>query len=653
MSKGYRVTIREGWNGQEMLLNSDVYQRIRLVSATVSKSVSAYDSFTFTLDPSHKLYAIIKPYKFFVKVTRPDKNKVLFEGRVLTYSDSMDTSGIIQKTAVCEGLEGFLHDSVQPWKEFYNTTPKDFLQALIDEHNKQVESFKQMRLGNVTVTNSTDNVYRFVDDTKDTYDNIQDKLVSRLGGELRVRNKNGTLYLDYMPKIGGTATQKIKLAKNLLSSSRNIDPTEVITVLKPLGATQERQDSEDNKTDVSSPRLTIASANGGSEYLRDEELIKEFGIRAKVQTWDDVNNADILLQKGREYLATQKAIKYEIQLTYVDLSYIKGNISTFDCGDTVTVQNMLQGLEIEERIVSMSIDLLQVQNTTMTLSNDPMTVNAYRNQLLQAYNADMNAFYNLLKDQKLSTTDLEKALKSSNDQIKSLQQALQELENKFNEQKPQPPQPQPTHIGKIIDVSEWQGAIDWNSVIRDDVTLSIIRVQDGSSHQDLKYMENLQQCIANGGKYAVYAYFRGTSTSDAQQEARDFYERTQRVVANKQQPVFYAIDVESTEMGGNVSQMRAGIEAFMSQLNTLGVPDHKIVLYIANHLYDSFNLNTARAGAIWIPSYGQNDGSIVNSTKPTHPYDLWQYTSKGRVSGITGNVDMNTEPSDKFKAYLS
>lgn len=650
MSKGYRVTIREGWNGPEMLLNSDIYQRIRLVSATVSKSVSAYDSFTFTLDPSHKLYAVIKPYKFFVKVTRPDQNKVLFEGRVLTYSDGMDTSGVIQKTAVCEGLEGFLHDSVQSWREFHNTTPKDFLQALVNEHNKQVESFKQIRLGNVTVTNSTDNVYRFVDDTKDTYDNIQDKLVSRLGGELRVRNEAGTLYLDYMPKIGGTASQKIKLATNLLSSSRNIDPTEVVTVLKPLGATQERQTGDDGKTEVSSPRLTIASSNGGNEYLRDEELIKEFGIRAKTQTWDDVNTADTLLQKGRAYLASQKAIKYEIQLTYVDLSYIKDGVAMFDCGDTVTVQNSLQGLEIDERIVSMSIDLLQVQNTTMTLSNDPLSVNSYRSQSSQAYDAERNAFYNLIRDQKLSTADLEKALKSSNAQIKSLQQALQDLENKFNGQIPQP---QPAHIGKIIDVSEWQGVIDWNSVVRDDVTLSIIRIQDGSSHQDLKYMENLQKCINAGGKYAVYAYFRGTSTADAQQEARDFYQRVQRVVANKQQPIFYAIDVESVEMGGNVSQMRAGIEAFMSQLNTLGVPDHKIVLYIANHLYNSFNLNTARAGAIWIPSYGQNDGSIVNSTKPTHPYDLWQYTSKGRVSGIIGNVDMNTEPSDKFKAYLS
>ncbi len=650
MSKGYRVTIREGWNGPEMLLNSDIYQRIRLVSATVSKSVSAYDSFTFTLDPSHKLYAIIKPYKFFVKVTRPDQNKVLFEGRVLTYSDSMDTSGIIQKTAVCEGLEGFLHDSVQPWNEFHNTTPKDFLQALINEHNKQVESYKQMRLGEVTVTNSTDNVYRFVDDTKDTYDNIQDKLVSRLGGELRVRNENGELYLDYMPKIGGTASQKIILTKNLLSSSRNIDPTEVVTVLKPLGATQERQTNEENKTEVSSPRLTIASANGGNEYLRDEELIKEFGIRIKTHTWDDVNTADILLQKGRNYLANQKAIKYELQLGYVDLSYIKG-ANMLACGDTITAVNQLQGIEISERIIAMSIDLLQVQNTTVTLSNDPLAINEYRNRSKDAYAAERNAFYDMIRDQKMSTSELVKKLNSSQQQIKDLGAALKDLENKVNAQTPE--QPKPLHIGKIIDVSEWQGVIDWNAVVRDDVSLSIIRIQDGSSHQDLKYMENLQKCINAGGKYAVYAYFRGTSTADAQQEARDFYQRVQRVVANKQQPVFYAIDVESVEMGGNVSQMRAGIEAFMSQLNTLGVPDHKIVLYIANHLYNSFNLNTARTGAIWIPSYGQNDGSIVNSTKPTHPYDLWQYTSKGRVSGITGNVDMNTEPSDKFKAYLS
>ncbi|WP_263851104.1 GH25 family lysozyme, partial [Ligilactobacillus salivarius] len=105
-------------------------------------------------------------------------------------------------------------------------------------------------------------------------------------------------------------------------------------------------------------------------------------------------------------------------------------------------------------------------------------------------------------------------------------ETIKYIDNKLNNNTPTTPDtPKPQHIGKIIDVSEWQGVIDWPSVIADDVTLSIIRVQHGSAHQDLKYMENLQKCISAGGKYAVYAYFAATSTSDAQQEARDFYNR--------------------------------------------------------------------------------------------------------------------------------
>ncbi|MBF0831340.1 holin [Lactobacillus murinus] len=302
------------------------------------------------------------------------------------------------------------------------------------------------------------------------------------------------------------------------------------------------------------------------------------------------------------------------------------------------------------RVTQKQIDLTKPYESSLTIAEKPFGLVEYQSKLQKSLGRVEN-LKRVIESQAEAISEWNARYDNSQQQIKDLSSALKDLENKVNAQTPE--QPKPPHIGKIIDVSEWQAVIDWNSVVRDDVSLSIIRIQDGSSHQDLKYMENLQKCINAGGKYAVYAYFRGTSTADAQQEARDFYQRVQRVVANKQQPVFYAIDVESVEMGGNVSQMRAGIEAFMSQLNTLGVPDHKIVLYIANHLYNSFNLNTARAGAIWIPSYGQNDGSIVNSTKPTHPYDLWQYTSKGRVSGIIGNVDMNTEPSDKFKAYLN
>lgn len=649
MSTGYLVTIRKGWNGNEEILNSNFANGARLSSAVISKSVTEYDSFTFTIDPSHPWYAKIEPYQDFVKVYRPDKNLELFNGRVLTYSDSMDTTGLVQKTVVCEGLEGFLHDSVQPWAEFHNTTPTDFLKAVISNHNNQVEDYKKIRIKQATVTNSTDNVYRYLDDAQDTYDTIQDKLISRIGGELKVKWGGDMLDLYYEPTIGKDATQSIILTNNLLSSSRSIDPTEVVTVLKPLGATQERNTDENSSVDTSSPRLTIKSVNGGNEFLRDEGLISEFGIRVKAQTWDDVTTPQALIGKGREFLRNQKAIKHDVQVSYVDFSYLE-DVNMIECGDFITVINPVQGLQLTERIVTMSLDLLAIENSTVTLSNQPLNLKFYRDEYRREQLAESELFTKLLKEQQQDTSDLRNKLMGSQKEVADLKNELANIVKRLDDY--DHTKPQPEHIGKIIDVSEWQGVIDWPSVIADDVSLSIIRVQDGSSHQDLKYMENIQKCISAGGKYAVYAYFRAVSTADAQQEAKDFYNRVQKVVAGKQQPIFYALDVESVEMGGSASMMRAGVEAYMSQLNVLGIPDSKIVLYIANHLYDQFNLNVARPGAIWLPSYGQNDGTLTNSLKPSHNYDLWQYTSKGSVSGITGDVDLNTDPSTRFKEFL-
>lgn len=292
------------------------------------------------------------------------------------------------------------------------------------------------------------------------------------------------------------------------------------------------------------------------------------------------------------------------------------------------------------------------QVTQVTLNNRAKTILDYRNNVqanILKVIRDQRSKIGLLQ---ANIGNLEKQhqqdTQSLNDFKNQYEKTIAELQKQLDALSGSDEQ----HIGKIIDVSEWQGVIDWPSVIADDVSLSIIRVQHGSAHQDLKYMENLQKCIAAGGKYAVYAYFAAVSIADAQVEAQDFYNRTQQVVAGKQQPLFYAIDIESVEMNGDVTQMRAGVEAYMNKLNLLGVPDSRIVLYIANHLYDSFNLNVSRPGAIWIPSYGQNDGTLTGSLKPTHPYDLWQYTSKGTVKGITGNVDMNTGASDRFKALI-
>ena len=370
-------------------------------------------------------------------------------------------------------------------------------------------------------------------------------------------------------------------------------------------------------------------------------------VEAEPITDDNITDENTLLNKLKASIHDYPDIEYTLDYANFKYNSVKFN-NDIKVGNYGWLRDRF-GIDVEVRINSYTWYPQNKQADTVTFGNkrfDPVEWQV-RNQKAFEKNKKLGE---TLKNQ---ISKVQKGIVLPSIQ-KELEGKLKEyIDDKLNNNTPtNPDTPKPQHIGKIIDVSEWQGIIDWPSVIADDVALSIIRVQHGSAHQDLKYMENLQQCISAGGKYAVYAYFAATSTSDAQQEARDFYNRTQKVVAGKQQPIFYAIDVESIEMSGDITQMRAGVEAYMSQLNTLGVPDNKIVLYIANHLYDKFNLNVARPGAIWIPSYGQNDGTLANSLKPTHPYDLHQYTSKGSVNGITGNVDMSAEPSERFKELI-
>ena len=606
----------------------------KLASAKITKAVNSVDKFEFTCLPDNVAYTECKPF-----VTRIEawSDNLLFKGRVLSSTNEMTTEGKLQCEVTCESELAYLHDSYQNYGKWQNISPTDFFKKIIEVHNSQVESYKRFKIGRCDVRDPNNSIYRYTADETSTYDTLEDKLIKRLGGELRLRYESDGTYIDYVATTAKLGNQIIGLSKNLRSLKQSINPEDIITVLKPLGKTIETpSDQANNQTDsdASKPRLTIESVNSGSKWLRDEKKIAEFGIQAGAETWDDVTEASNLLRKGKEFLANQTTAKVQYQLSAVDLALIDKTVDEFTCGNYYHVYNPLMGIDENLRVVGQSLDLVDVTNSSLTIGDRFLSQEELSYQRRKEVEKAMAKRAEVMALAK-TYDSLKKENALFEDSLKKLQVEVTNLK--------------PAVVGKIIDVSEWQGVIDWSQVLAQNVALSIIRVQDGSSHQDLKYMENLQKCIEAGGKYAVYAYFRAGTTSEAQQEAQDFYNRTQTVVAGKQQPVFYAIDIESIEMGGKSSLMRGGVEAYMSKLNSLGIPDQKIVLYIANHLYSDLNLNVARAGAIWIPSYGTNDGTIEGSLKPTHPYDLWQYTSKGQIAGITGYVDMSTEPSSRFR----
>ncbi|MPW25940.1 LysM peptidoglycan-binding domain-containing protein [Alkalibaculum sp. M08DMB] len=184
-------------------------------------------------------------------------------------------------------------------------------------------------------------------------------------------------------------------------------------------------------------------------------------------------------------------------------------------------------------------------------------------------------------------------------------------------------------MSNIIDISHWQvpSKMDYDKLAKQ-LDLVIIRTQYGSRTLDRHYKTHHAEFKKRGVARAAYAWIRGVNIADMEVEATDFYNRTKDL-----DPVFWFLDVEEKSM----SDMRAGVSAYIKKLRFLGAK--KVGIYIAHHLYKSFNLNLDEADAVWIPHYGKNTGK-VNST-PSYKCDLHQYTSVGRLDGYNGNLDLN------------
>lgn len=174
----------------------------------------------------------------------------------------------------------------------------------------------------------------------------------------------------------------------------------------------------------------------------------------------------------------------------------------------------------------------------------------------------------------------------------------------------------------IIDVSEWQGGIAW-ATVKDNVHFVIIRVQDGT-YLDERLRQNVSECEQQGIPYYLYGFYRNGGAV----EAARMVSRAKAAGATKQRG--YVLDVEVS------GQSIANIKSAMATLNASGLDNG---VYIANHLHSEYGGTDYGEKWRWIPAYGKNDG--YPHTPPSHPCDLWQFTSAGKVPGIDGNADCN------------
>ena len=183
-----------------------------------------------------------------------------------------------------------------------------------------------------------------------------------------------------------------------------------------------------------------------------------------------------------------------------------------------------------------------------------------------------------------------------------------------------------------VDVSVYQGNIDWNAAKADGVEFAVIRAGYGKyvSQKDKYFDQNMQNAKAAGLPCGAYWFSYALTPEDAIKEADAFYE----VIKNYQFEYPVSFDME-TESQANLSKeaVTAIIEAFCGRMESYGY-------YTTLYSYASFlNYKVGESAFekydIWVAHYNTNRPAF------NRKYGLWQYSSTGRIAGIQGNVDQD------------
>ena len=188
-----------------------------------------------------------------------------------------------------------------------------------------------------------------------------------------------------------------------------------------------------------------------------------------------------------------------------------------------------------------------------------------------------------------------------------------------------------------IDVSKFQGSIDWNAVKADGITFAIIRCGyrgygTGALVEDATFRQNIQGAINAGLRVGVYFYSQAINEAEAVEEAS----MVLSLVSGYSLPLGVYYDTETVAGGRanaiSASERTACAVAFCETIRNAGYQAG--VYSYASWFYNALNFANISKYNIWIAQY--RDTLDFN-----YHYNIWQYTGSGRVNGISTAVDMN------------
>ncbi len=192
---------------------------------------------------------------------------------------------------------------------------------------------------------------------------------------------------------------------------------------------------------------------------------------------------------------------------------------------------------------------------------------------------------------------------------------------------------------KGVDVSEWQGKINWAQVKTAGVDFAILRCGYASTYPDKQWHNNVQGCLSSGMPFGVYLYSRATSPEEASKEADFVISQLKSeglTGADLALPVYF--DMEDSKMVGK--NYAAIAQAFFDKLTAAGYPVGTYAnlswwnTRLTSPVFDKYSK--------WVAAYNASIGlTYAPMSNFSEGNGVWQFSDYGSIPGISGRVDLN------------
>lgn len=189
-----------------------------------------------------------------------------------------------------------------------------------------------------------------------------------------------------------------------------------------------------------------------------------------------------------------------------------------------------------------------------------------------------------------------------------------------------------------IDVSEWQGEINWENVSRAGIKVAYIRASEGNNYIDPYAIINFNGAKANGIKTGFYHYLTARTVEEARDEAEFFVSNIKGLNIDCR----LAMDFE--DFGDlSIDEINEISRTFLKEVEELS--GKEVIIYSdAYNALRTFSTELAAEYPIWVADYGVQEPSNGNWST----WEGFQYTDEGIVSGISGYVDRDYFTDDVF-----